>query len=65
LSRNLEYISSAWKISFLIACMSFSEIENDALNRAELKEINFDKNNQIFKVPGQNEIPRRRTIIWP
>ena len=45
--------------------MSFSEIENDALNRAELNEINFDKNNQIFKVPGQNEIPRRRTIIWP
>ena len=44
--------------------MSFSELENDTLNQSELKEIKIDQNNQMFEVPGQNENPRRRTIIW-
>ena len=46
-------------ISFIIACVSFSELENDTLNQSELKEIKINKNNQIFEVPGQNENPRR------
>jgi hypothetical protein len=45
--------------------MSFSELENDTLNQSELNEIEINENNQIFAVPGQNENPRRRTLIWP
>jgi hypothetical protein len=32
-------------MSFLIACGSFSELENDTLNQAELKEIKINQNN--------------------
>jgi len=39
--------------------MSFSELENDTLNQSELNEIKINENNQIFKVPGQIENPRR------
>ena len=52
-------------ISFIIACVSFSELENDTLNQAELKEIKINENNLIFEVPGLNENPRRRTLFWP
>ena len=45
--------------------MSFSELENDTLNQSELNEIQINENNQIFEVSGQNENPRRRTLIWP
>ena len=45
--------------------MSFSELENDTLNQSELNKIKIDQNNQMFEVPGLNENPRRRTIIWP
>ena len=37
------------KISFQIACMSFSELENDTLNQSELNEIKINENNQIFE----------------
>jgi hypothetical protein len=30
-------------ISFVIACVSFSELENDTLNQAELNEIKIKK----------------------
>ena len=36
--------------------MSFSELENDTLNQAELNEIKINENNYIFEVPGLNEI---------
>ena len=52
-------------ISFIIACVSFSELENDTLNQAELNEIKINENNEIFEVPGLNENPRRRTLFWP
>ena len=45
--------------------MSFSELENDTLNQSELNEIQINENNKIFEVPGQNENPRRQTLIWP
>jgi hypothetical protein len=45
--------------------VSFSELENDTLNQAELNEININENNEIFEVPGLNENPRRRTLFWP
>jgi len=45
--------------------VSFSEPENDTLNQAELNEIKINENNSIFEVPGLNENPRRRTLIWP
>jgi hypothetical protein len=32
-------------ISFIIACVSFSELENDTLNQAELNEIKINENN--------------------
>jgi hypothetical protein len=32
-------------ISFIIACVSFSELENDTLNQAELNEIKMNENN--------------------
>jgi hypothetical protein len=32
-------------ISFIIACVSFSELGNDTLNQAELNEIKIDENN--------------------
>ena len=45
--------------------MSFSELENDTLTQAELNEIKYiNENNQIFEVPGQNENPRLRALIW-
>ena len=31
--------------SFIIACVSFSELENDTLNQAELNEIKINENN--------------------
>ena len=34
--------------------MSFSELENDTLNQAELNEIKNNENNEIFEVPGLN-----------
>jgi hypothetical protein len=43
--------------------VSFSELENDTLNQAELNEIKINEN--IFEVPGLNENPRRRTLFWP
>ena len=43
--------------------MSFSELENDTLNQSELNEIKNNENNQIFEVPGQNENPRRGTLV--
>jgi len=43
--------------------MLFSELENDTLNQSELNEIKMNENNQIFEVAGQNENPRRRTLI--
>ena len=45
--------------------MSFSELENDTLNQAELNEIKINENNSIFEVPGLNENPWRRTLFWP
>jgi hypothetical protein len=33
------------KVSFIIACVSFSELENDTLNQAELNEIKINENN--------------------
>jgi hypothetical protein len=30
---------------FIIACVSFSELENDILNQAELNEIKINENN--------------------
>ena len=45
--------------------MSFSELENDTLNQSELNKIKIKENNHIFEVPGQNENPRWRTLIWP
>jgi hypothetical protein len=51
-------------MSFIIACVSFSELENDTLNQAELNEIKINENNSIFEVPGLNENPRRRTLFW-
>jgi hypothetical protein len=44
--------------------VSFSELENDTLNQAELNEIKINENNWIFEVPGLNENPRRRTLFW-
>jgi hypothetical protein len=38
--------------------MSFSELENDSLNQAELNEIKINENNKILEVPGLNENPR-------
>jgi hypothetical protein len=35
------------------------------LNQAELNEIKINENNLIFEVPGLNENPSRRTLIWP
>ena len=32
-------------ISFIIACVSFSELENDTLNQTELNEIKINENN--------------------
>jgi hypothetical protein len=32
-------------ISFIIACVSFYELENDTLNQAELIEIKMNENN--------------------
>jgi hypothetical protein len=32
-------------ISFIIACVPFSELENDTLNQAELNEIKINENN--------------------
>jgi hypothetical protein len=43
--------------------VSFSELENDTLNQAELNEIKINESNLIFEVPGLNENPRRRTLI--
>ena len=43
--------------------MLFSELENDTLNQAELNEIKINENYEIFEVHGQNENPRRRTLI--
>jgi hypothetical protein len=43
--------------------VSFSELENDTLNQAELNEIKINENNEIFEVPGLNENPRRRTLF--
>ena len=40
-SYDLFYI----EISFKIACVSFSEFENDTLNQAELNEIKINENN--------------------
>jgi hypothetical protein len=45
--------------------VSFSELENNTSNQAELNEIKIYENNYIFEVPGLNENPRRRTLIWP
>ena len=45
--------------------MSFSELENDILNQAELNEIKINEYNDIFEVPGLNENPWRRTLFWP
>jgi hypothetical protein len=45
--------------------MSFSELENDALNQSDLNETKINENNQIFEVPEQIENPKRRTLIWP
>jgi hypothetical protein len=45
--------------------VSFSELENDTLNQAELNEIKINENDEIFEVPGLNENPRRRTLFWP
>jgi hypothetical protein len=41
--------------------VSFSVLENDTLNQAEINEIKINEN----EVPGLNENPRRRTLIWP
>jgi hypothetical protein len=38
-----------YTIAFLIAFMSFSELENDTLNQSELYEIKINENNQIFQ----------------
>ena len=45
--------------------MSLSELKNDTLNQAELNEIKINENSQIFEVPGRNENPRCRAIVWP
>jgi hypothetical protein len=52
-------------IFITVACISFSELENDTLNQAELNEIKINENNLIFEVPGLNENPSQRTLIWP
>ena len=44
--------------------MLFSELENYTLYQAELNVITINENHEIFEVPGQNENPRRRTVIW-
>jgi hypothetical protein len=46
-SRNWFVIGKkkVFLISFIIACVSFSELENDTLNQAELNEIKINENN--------------------
>jgi hypothetical protein len=39
-----ENMSPNVTISFIIACVSFSELENDTLNQAELNEIKINEN---------------------
>jgi hypothetical protein len=39
------FIWSIYTISFIIVCVSFSELENDTLNQAELNEIKINENN--------------------
>ena len=45
--------------------MSFSELENDTLNQADLNEIKINENNEIVEVPGLNENLKRLTLFWP
>jgi hypothetical protein len=35
-------------ISFIIACVSFSELENDTLNQAELNEIKINTIKEVL-----------------
>jgi hypothetical protein len=53
-----------YKISFLIACISLFDLENDKLIQSELNGKN-NENDQIFEVPGHNENLRRRILFWP
>jgi hypothetical protein len=40
--RSAIFIWSIETISFIIACVTFSELENDTLNQAELNEIKIN-----------------------
>jgi hypothetical protein len=45
ISENMSPNVIHCTISFIIACVSFSELENDTWNQAELNEIQINENN--------------------
>jgi hypothetical protein len=45
-ARNVRLVNIiTYIIAFIIACVSFSVLENDTLNQAELNEIKMNENN--------------------